>query len=89
MFGFSARPVVTDFLDEIQVKSSGYTPEFGGSTGGVINAITKSGGNTWHGDAILYGEADWLDAGNAPTLQLNPRDSRHAEHVTFPRSSRP
>jgi hypothetical protein len=85
VFGSSARPAVSDFLDEIQVKSSGYTPEYGGSTGGVINAVTKNGTNAWHGDALLYWEADWLDAGNAPTLQLNPQNSTLAEHVTFPK----
>jgi hypothetical protein len=85
VFGWSARPVVPDFLDEIQVKSSGYTPEYGGSTGGVINAVTRSGTNTWHGDAILYWEADWLDAGNRPTTRLNPEDSSVAEVVTYPK----
>jgi len=37
------RLLVTDFLDEIQVKSSGYTAEYGGATGGVVNVLTKSG----------------------------------------------
>jgi hypothetical protein len=84
-YGPPGRGFVTDFMDEIQVKSSGYAPEYGGSTGGVINAITKSGTNTWHGDALLYWEADWLDAGNRSTLQLNPEDSTLAEYVTYPK----
>jgi len=85
VFGWSARPAVTDFLDEIQVKSSGYAPEFGGSTGGVINAVTKSGTNTWHGDALLYWEADWLDAGNRPETRFDPSDSTQAEAVVYPK----
>ena len=40
-----------DFVQEVQVKSSGYAAEFGGSTGGVINVITRSGSNDFHGDA--------------------------------------
>src|SRR5438552_3307027 len=35
---------------EIQVKSSGFEAEFGGATGGVVNAVTKSGSNAFHGE---------------------------------------
>ena len=41
--GLSGKSLIVDFVDEVQVKSSGYTAEYGGATGGVINAITKSG----------------------------------------------
>jgi hypothetical protein len=46
--------VLTDFLQEVQVKSSGYAAEYGGSTGGVISAITKSGSNQFRGSAGTY-----------------------------------
>jgi hypothetical protein len=39
------------FVQEVQVKSSGFEAEFGGATGGVINVVTKSGGNDFHGEA--------------------------------------
>ena len=42
-----AVPMRADFVEEVQVKSAGYTAEFGGSTGGVVNAITKSGTNNF------------------------------------------
>src|SRR5215212_1191045 len=38
------------FVQEVQVKSSGFEAEFGGATGGVINVVTKSGSNDWHGE---------------------------------------
>jgi outer membrane receptor protein involved in Fe transport len=47
--GTSAVPLRADFMEEVQVKSAGYAAEFGGSTGGVINAITRSGSNAFHG----------------------------------------
>jgi hypothetical protein len=37
-------------VQEIQVKSSGFEAEFGGATGGVINAVTKSGSNQFRGE---------------------------------------
>src|SRR2546428_490311 len=49
--GVSNKTVYTDFLQEVQVKSSGYAAEYGGATRGVISAITKSGGNVGHGSA--------------------------------------
>lgn len=78
------RSLPTDFLEEVQVKSSGYTAEYGGSTGGVVNAITRSGSNAWHGDAVLYWEQDELDAEPRPTLQLDPVDPSVAEYVSYP-----
>ena len=48
--GISGKNVIADFVEEVQVKSSGYTAEFGGATGGVINVITKSGTNNLHGN---------------------------------------
>ncbi|TYT24805.1 TonB-dependent receptor [Luteimonas viscosa] len=41
--GFSSVPFA--FYDEFQIKTGGYSAEFGRSTGGVINAVTRSGGN--------------------------------------------
>lgn len=52
--GVSGQNFVTDFLEEVQVKSAGYAAEYGGSLGGVINAITKSGTNEFHGWAGAY-----------------------------------
>ena len=38
-----------EFIQEIQIKSSGFGAEFGGATGGVINVVTKGGANDFHG----------------------------------------
>jgi hypothetical protein len=83
-FGLSGEHLVTDFVEELQVKSSGYSAEHGGSTGAVVNVVTRSGTNTWHGDGLLYWSGDVLDAGPRPTLQLNPTDPSVAEYVRYP-----
>ncbi len=41
-------------IQEFQVVRSGFAPEFGRSTGGVVNVITKSGSNDFHGSAFYY-----------------------------------
>lgn len=45
--GFSTVPFA--FYQEFQVKTGGYSAEFGRSTGGVINAVTRSGSNEFKG----------------------------------------
>jgi carboxypeptidase family protein/TonB-dependent receptor-like protein len=42
--------IPTQLIQEVQVKSSGFGAEFGGATGGVISAVTKGGGNDFHGE---------------------------------------
>jgi hypothetical protein len=43
-----------DAIQEFQVSSSNYSAEFGQAAGGVVNAVTKSGTNTMHGDIFYY-----------------------------------
>jgi hypothetical protein len=50
--GTNAVPMRAEFMEEVQVKSAGYAAEFGGSTGGVINAITRSGSNQFRGTIL-------------------------------------
>ena len=54
--GVQGKTMLIDFVQEVQVKSSGYNAEFGGSTGGVISAITKSGSNQIRGSLGVYEE---------------------------------
>jgi hypothetical protein len=43
-----------DFYDQVDVKTGGYSAEFGRSTGGAFVATTKSGSNTLHGGVNVY-----------------------------------
>ena len=49
LFGSPQNLFIEDAIDETQVLTSGISAEYGRFTGGVINAITKSGGNTYSG----------------------------------------
>lgn len=54
--GGSTAPYVysLDSIQEFQVGTSNYSAEFGQAAGGIVNAITKSGGNAVHGDLFYY-----------------------------------
>jgi hypothetical protein len=54
-----------EFIQEVQLKTSGIDAENGGAMGGVVNAIQKKGSNNWHGSVFAYYEADPLDAAGA------------------------
>ena len=49
LFGTSNSLFIEDAIEETQVLTSGISAEYGRFTGGVINAITKSGGNQFEG----------------------------------------
>ena len=52
-------------VKEFQVVASGYNAEFGRSTGGIVNAVTKSGTNDFHGGAFYVDRSTGLAAKNA------------------------
>jgi hypothetical protein len=62
LFGTANPLVIEDALQEIQVLTNGISAEYGRFSGGVINAVTKSGGNkftgSWRTDAT---NNDWQD----------------------------
>ena len=72
--GAQAQDVNFDFVEEVQVKASGYAAEFGGSLGGVINVITRSGGNEFHGEVLGYYQGAPLRAEYSDRLDLDHTD---------------
>lgn len=51
-------------IKEFQVVAAGYNAEFGRSTGGIINAVTKSGSNDFRGTAFYMWRPEQLARGN-------------------------
>jgi hypothetical protein len=81
--GVSGKNLLTDFVEEVQVKSSGYAAEFGGSTGGVINVITRSGANQFRGQIGSYWTGDAVCCDERPSLRLVLTGQNAAEQVTY------
>ncbi len=82
--GTSGKQMPIDFIEQVQVKSSGYAAEFGGATGGVISAITKSGSNRLRGSAGLYYQADAFYGQTRLTNGYSPWDSNRPEPGLIP-----
>jgi len=66
--GYSHTNVPFDFVQEVQVKTSGVEAEYRGALGGTVNVIMKKGTNNWHGSAFLQFEASAADG--SPTGSL-------------------
>ena len=54
-YGALGTGINTSFIKEVQVKTGGFEPQYGQSLGGIVNIITQSGGNEYHG--AVYGFA--------------------------------
>jgi hypothetical protein len=72
--GQAEQSLSFDFVEEVQVKTSGYQAEFGGSLGGVISVVTRSGGNEFTGELLAYYSGSALTGMERDVLRLNPLD---------------
>ena len=73
--GFSHTNVPFDFIQEVQVKSSGIEAEHGGALGGVVNVIMKKGSNAYHGSVFGQLETTGMDGSPNAFSRYNPLDS--------------
>jgi len=62
VFGSLGTGVTTDFIKETQVKTAGFEVEYGQATGGVLNVVTRSGANDFHGSLFGYLQPQALEA---------------------------
>jgi Carboxypeptidase regulatory-like domain len=70
-------------VQEATVVSNGYSGQFGGAAGSSINYLTKSGNNTFHGNAQYYWNGtvmnanDWIDNALGPLGNPRPKSIAH------------
>src|SRR5207253_9094491 len=68
--GASQANVPFEFIQEVQVKTSGIQAEHGGALGGVVNVVMQKGSNAWHGSLFTTYNSDVL-TGTAPGVSSN------------------
>ncbi len=72
----------TESVQEFRVETNAYGAEFGRMSGGQINVITKSGGNSLRGSAYEFHRNDALDAKNYFDVSGKPAFTRNQFGVT-------
>jgi len=71
--GYSHTNVPMDFIQEVQMKTSGVDAEYGGALGGVVNVIMDKGTNHWHGSVYTAFQDGAMNGSPNPTLQKKQR----------------
>ncbi len=81
--GTLSQGAVMEMVEEVKVTASGYNAEFGGSMGGVVNVITRSGGNAFHGDIMGYynDNGRFMQGFARPYARWNPYNDSLLEYV--------
>jgi len=70
-----------EYLQEVQVKTTGLDAEYGGALGGVVSAVTKSGGNDFHGEIRYFYYGNKLSANTPERLQLDPATEENPIYI--------
>ncbi|HVM92135.1 MAG TPA: TonB-dependent receptor [Terriglobales bacterium] len=72
-----------EVVQEFRVSSNSYGAESGRSGGAVVNIVTKSGSNYWHGSAFYYLRDSSLGGAAPPFVGFNPNSQQHQFGGTF------
>src|SRR4051812_6200038 len=67
--GVVGTQLSTEFVQELNVVTAGYMPEYGRATGGILNVVTKSGSNDFHGSVFSYFSPGAFEGGRKVPLQ--------------------
>lgn len=76
-YGLQSSNLPNEFVQETELITGGYNAEYGRSTGGVVNVLTKSGSNEFHGSVFGYFTPGALVADELPT----PREGSSIDRV--------
>lgn len=60
--------IPTQLVQEVQVKSSGFSAEYGGATGGVVSVVTRGGNNGFHGEVGAQFQVPKFNGNPRPAL---------------------
>jgi hypothetical protein len=61
-YGSLGNGINFDFIQEVQVQTGGFEAQYGEALGGIVNVVTKSGTNQFHGDVFGYFQPQFFEA---------------------------
>jgi hypothetical protein len=76
-------------VQEFQVNTSNFSAEYGRATGGVVNSVTKSGTNNFHGELYFYDrDAGWGAYNPYTTITRQDQDGNYNQYPIKPKDWR-
>jgi Carboxypeptidase regulatory-like domain/TonB dependent receptor-like, beta-barrel len=67
-----------EMVQEFRVSGTAFGAESGGAAGGLVNMVTRSGTNKWHGDGTFFAQNELFNARNPEALtEARPRFRRY------------
>jgi hypothetical protein len=78
---FQGTVLNPEAIEEVEVKTGGYQAEYGHAIGGIVNAVTRSGGNEFRGDLFGY----YNSRGMRADIKVTDQDILSAEQTTINR----
>ncbi|MEP6913562.1 MAG: TonB-dependent receptor, partial [bacterium] len=82
-----ADAIPFEFVREVQIKSGGFEAEYGGATGGVVNVVTKSGSNEFHGETAFSFTNSKLNSNGRGFWQIDPTNTARADFFRPPKQA--
>jgi hypothetical protein len=61
-YGSLGVGITTSYVQEVQVKTGGFEPQYGQAEGGIVNIITKSGTEKYHGEIFGFAQPKSFEA---------------------------
>ncbi len=80
----TSSQIPPEMVEQVQVKNGVMDAQYGGSMGGVVNAVVRSGTNAFHGQAGFYFNNDGMQARYRPGLRLDPSNENVAQYTNYP-----
>jgi len=79
----SSNQIPVEMVQQVEVKNGVVPSQYGGAMGGVVNAVIRSGGNSFHGEAGFYFNNDAMQGKRRPYLETDPADPNNMTPLYF------
>jgi Carboxypeptidase regulatory-like domain len=86
IYGSLGTGVNLTFVQEVQVKTGAFEPKYGKGDGGIVQIVTKSGGNAYHGALGVYFAPDAFSSGQRYADNYFQRVNVHGHIASLPQA---